>query len=51
MRRPPITQLLLGLLVLPACPGNDDGNPRTLYLALDGTETRVRLAEAEPDPF
>ena len=39
----------LFLLMLAACPSN--GNPETLWLALDGTETRVRLVEDEPRPY
>jgi|SwirhirootsSR2_FD_contig_81_2291052_length_309_multi_2_in_0_out_0_1 hypothetical protein len=44
-----ITPLLLGLLVLPACPSN--GNPKVLWLAPDMAETRVKLVDSEPDPF
>jgi hypothetical protein len=41
------------LLVLTACPGDDgvDGNAPTLWLALDGRETQVKLVEAEPLPY
>ena len=43
------------LAVLAACPG-DDGppdnlNPPVLWLALDGSETEVKLAGSEPEPF
>jgi len=55
MKSSPITPLLLGLLVLSGCGGNggdgDASNPRVLYLALDGSETRVKLSDAEPVPF
>lgn len=53
MNRLPITPLLLGLLVLPGCPSPSpgDGNPKVLWLAPDGSETRVRLVDAEPHPF
>lgn len=50
MKPSPITPLLLGLLVLPGCPSSD-GNPRVLWLATDVVETRVKLVEAEPEPF
>jgi len=52
MRALPITPLLLGLLVS-GCPssGPSDGNPKTLWLATDLTETRVKLIPSEPDPF
>jgi len=50
MRRP---LLLLSPLLLAACPGPDpsDENPPRLYLALNGTETMVRLVPEEPIPF
>jgi len=53
MKSSPITPLLLGLLVVSGCGGGDSGdsNPRVLYLALDGSETRIRLSDAEPVPF
>jgi len=58
MKSSPITPLLLGLLVVSSCGGggataSDSGasNPRVLYLALDGSETRIRLSDAEPTPF
>ncbi len=41
------TPLLLGLL--PGCPS--DGNPKSLWLAPDMAETRVKLIDHEPDPF
>ncbi len=40
---------LLLLPFLAACPS--DGNPRTLWLAPDMAETRVKLIDHEPDPF
>ena len=42
---PPLLLLLLG-----ACP-SDDENPERLWLALDGTETQVRLVDFEPTPY
>jgi hypothetical protein len=52
MRRLPVTPLLLGLLALPGCPGDDHpGNPRVLWLAPDMVETRVKLIDSEPEPF
>ena len=41
------------LLVLAACPGDDGppGNGLTLWLALDGRETEVKLVETEPLPY
>lgn len=38
------------VLALAGCP-SDTGNPPVLWLALDGTETRVRLVGEEPRPF
>jgi hypothetical protein len=52
MKRPAISPLLLGLLVLPGCP--DDGSPgnaKVLWLAPDMAETRVKLVDTEPGPF
>lgn len=40
----------LCLLALAACP-NDDGNPPTLWLALDMRETAIKLVGERPDPF
>ena len=41
------------VLVLAAC--SDDappnGNPEVLWLALDGSETEVKLVSTEPPPF
>ena len=43
---------LLPLVVLLAgCPSEDATNAPVLWLALDGGETNVRLAEEEPEPF
>ena len=41
------------LIALAACGDNDGAgvNAPTLWLALDGRETEVRLVEDEPDPF
>jgi hypothetical protein len=42
----------LALLVLvTGCPSDDDANPGKLYLAPDGSETRVKLQEEEPNPW
>jgi hypothetical protein len=46
-----ITPLLLGLLGAAGCPSSGDSNPAQLWLANDRVETRVKLVEAEPDPF
>ena len=42
--------LAAAALVLAACP-SDPGNPETLWLALDGSELRVKLVDAEPRPY
>jgi hypothetical protein len=42
--------LLPVVVVLTGCP-SADGNAPTLWLALDGRETEVKLAEEEPEPF
>ena len=41
------------LIALAACGDNDGsgGNAPVLWLALDGRETEVKLAEDEPEPF
>jgi hypothetical protein len=40
------------LALLAGCPGDDDpGNAPVLFLALDGSEQRVKLVEQEPAPF
>jgi hypothetical protein len=55
MKRTPITPLLLGMLVgcggSSGSPDSGSSNPRTLYLAPDMAETRVKLTDAEPGPF
>jgi hypothetical protein len=54
MTTSPISRLVLGLVALsglPGCPSDGEGNPKQLWLALDGSETRVKLIEAEPRPF
>jgi len=52
MKQPPITPLLLGLLVVSSCSGPGGGaNPQVLWLAPDMMETRVKLVDAEPEPF
>ena len=47
-----VTPLFL-LLCLPGCPSSDDpgSNPSVLWLAPDGSETRVKLVDSEPRPF
>jgi hypothetical protein len=43
------------LLALAGCPGDDEvvipKNAQTLWLAPDGSEVRVKLAEEPPPPF
>lgn len=39
------------VLALAACNGGGEGNAPVLWLALDGRETEVKLAEEEPEPF
>lgn len=39
------------VVVLAGCPSSDPDNPPVLWLALDGRETEVRLADEEPEPF
>ena len=54
MTRRPLSSfapVLLGLGVLPGCPGPDDSNPKVLWLAPDMTEIRVKLVDSEPPPF
>lgn len=36
--------------LLAGCP-SDPGNPETLWLALDGSETKVKLIDHEPVPY
>jgi hypothetical protein len=40
---------LLGALVLPGCPS--DENPPVLWLALDGSEVKLKLQDQEPKPY
>jgi hypothetical protein len=40
----------LALALLGGCPGSEE-NPPTLWLALDGRETEVRLVDFEPEPY
>ncbi len=42
--------LAAAVLLLAACP-SDPGNPETLWLALDGSELRVKLVDSEPRPY
>lgn len=39
------------LVALAACGDSGAGNAPVLWLALDGRETEVKLAEEEPEPF
>ncbi len=41
----------VALTLLAGCPSDEDGNAGTLWLALDGVETEVRLVEKPPSPF
>jgi hypothetical protein len=45
-----MTRARLALLVLAGCSA-EARNPPTLWLALDGTEIKVRLIDHEPLPF
>ena len=47
MRALPIAPLLLLL----GCPSSDTGNPKQLWLALNGSETQIQLVATEPAPF
>ena len=53
IRRAPIT--LLGLAALgTGCssdPATESANPSQLWLALDGSELKVRLIDHEPKPY
>ena len=42
---------LLAVVTGTGCPSDDDVNPSKLYLAPDGSETRVKLQEEEPNPW
>jgi hypothetical protein len=50
MKAPGATLLLAALAVLGGCPSSDQ-NADTLWLALDGRETEVRLVDYEPPPY
>ena len=39
------------VVALAACPGDDDGNPSTLWLAPNMSETAVTLVDKEPGPY
>jgi hypothetical protein len=39
------------VLALAGCPGDDGENAPVLWLAPDGSEIRVKLADARPAPF
>ena len=41
----------LTLSLAAGCGDNEIGNPRTLWLATDVVETRVKLIDHEPPPF
>ena len=43
--------LLTSVALLTGCPGDDAVNAETVWLAPDGAETRVKLAEQRPAPF
>ena len=52
MRAPlPALLALAAVTTLGGCSDDPAGNPRTLWLALDGSETRVRLVDVEPHPY
>lgn len=38
------------VIALAGCP-SDPGNPETLWLALDGSELKVKLIDHEPRPY
>jgi hypothetical protein len=46
MKRPVVALVVL----LAGCP-SDPSNPETLWLALDGSELKVKLIDHEPTPF
>ena len=45
------SQLVFALAFLAGCPSDPETNPRTLWLALDGRETEVKLIDHEPEPY
>jgi hypothetical protein len=49
MRHTPFA--LVAVLALTGCPSDGPQNPPVLWLALDGSETEVRLIAQEPPPF
>lgn len=50
MRQPRRIPLIALVALLGGCP-SDPGNPETLWLALDGSELKVKLIDHEPTPF
>jgi hypothetical protein len=50
MRDPMRPLALAALALLGGCPGPEENAP-TLWLALDGRETEVRLVDFEPEPY
>jgi len=50
MRDPMRPLALAALALLGGCPG-PEANAPTLWLALDGRETEVRLVDFEPEPY
>lgn len=42
---------LVGLAALAGCPGPSDENAPTVWLALDGRETDVKLIDNAPPPY
>ena len=47
MRAPLLAAMVVSLA---GCP-SDPSNPETLWLALDGSELRVKLVDHEPKPY
>lgn len=43
--------LPLCLVVLAACPNDEEGNPKTLWIAPDRVETEIKLVGERPDPY
>jgi hypothetical protein len=46
-----VRALPLVVIALAGCPGEDPVNAPTLWLAPDGSEIVVKLAEEEPEPW